>query len=106
MLKQFKAEHPDLTFDPVSEKITQPYFLSLDRDVKLNTNAKPLKVGKIKWKERSESTYEKFNDEEIEKIKDYLEETLKIMIDDEGIVSYIWNPDLLERIKDMPEIKV
>lgn len=39
-------------------------------------------------------------------IIDYLEETLKIMVDDDGVVSYIWNPALLERIKDMPEIKV
>ena len=39
-------------------------------------------------------------------IIDYLEETLKIMIEEEGVVSYIWNPKLLERIKDMPEIKI
>ena len=39
-------------------------------------------------------------------IIDYLEETLKIIVDDEGIVSYIWNPELLERIKGMSEIKV
>ena len=39
-------------------------------------------------------------------IIDYLEETLKIMVDDDGIVSYIWNPDLLNKIKDMREIKV
>ena len=39
-------------------------------------------------------------------IMDYLEETLKIIIDDDGIVSYIWNPKLLEKIKNMPEIKV
>jgi len=39
-------------------------------------------------------------------IMDYLEETLKIMTDEEGAVSYIWNPRLLEKIKDMPEIKI
>jgi len=39
-------------------------------------------------------------------IIDYLEETLKIMTDEDGAVSYIWNPELLGRIKDMPEIKV
>ncbi len=39
-------------------------------------------------------------------IMDYLEETLKIMTDEDGVVSYIWNPELLERIKGMPEIKV
>ena len=39
-------------------------------------------------------------------IIDYLEETLKIMVEDDGIVSYIWNPELLERIKNMPEIKI
>ncbi len=39
-------------------------------------------------------------------IIDYLEETLKIIIDDDGIISYIWNPKLLERIKNMSEIKL
>ena len=39
-------------------------------------------------------------------IIDYLEETLKIIIDDDGIISYIWNPELIERIKNMPEIKI
>ena len=32
-------------------------------------------------------------------IMDYLEETLKIIIEKDGIVSYIWNPELLEKIK-------
>ena len=36
----------------------------------------------------------------------YLEETLKITIEDDGIISYIWNPDLLEKIRNMPEIKI
>ena len=39
-------------------------------------------------------------------IINYLEETLKIMIEETGIVSYIWNPELLKKIKDMSEIKV
>ena len=40
-------------------------------------------------------------------IIDYLEGTLKIMIEkDDGVVSYIWNPELLEKIKNMPEIKI
>ena len=40
-------------------------------------------------------------------IIDYLEGTLKIIVEkDDGIVSYIWNPELLEKIKDMPEIKI
>jgi hypothetical protein len=38
-------------------------------------------------------------------IMDYLEET-KIMVDNDGIVSYIWNPKLLEKIKGMQEIKI
>jgi len=33
-------------------------------------------------------------------IIDYLESTLKIIIDDNGIISYIWNPELLEKIKN------
>ena len=39
-------------------------------------------------------------------IIDYLEETLKITTEDDGVVSYIWNPKLLKKIKDMPEIKI
>jgi len=39
-------------------------------------------------------------------IIDYLEEILKITVEDDGIVSYIWNPKLLEKIKHMPEIKI
>ena len=39
-------------------------------------------------------------------IIDYLEETLKITTEKDGIVSYIWNPKLLEKVKNMPEIKV
>ncbi len=39
-------------------------------------------------------------------IIDYLEETLKITIEKDGTISYIWNPELLGRIKNMPEIKI
>ena len=39
-------------------------------------------------------------------IIDYLESTLKIITDDNGVVSYIWNPELLEKIKNRPEIKI
>lgn len=39
-------------------------------------------------------------------IIDYLEETLKIFIDRDGIVSYIWNPKLISKINKMQEIKV
>jgi len=39
-------------------------------------------------------------------IIDYLEEILKITIEEDGVVSYIWNPELLKKIKNMPEIKI
>ena len=39
-------------------------------------------------------------------ILDYLENSLKIITDDEGFISYIWNPELIEKIKNMPEIKI
>ena len=39
-------------------------------------------------------------------IIDYLEETLKITTEEDGIVSYIWNPELLEKIKNMSEIRI
>jgi len=39
-------------------------------------------------------------------IIDYLESTLKIITDDNGFVSYIWNPKLLEKIKNRLEIKI
>ena len=39
-------------------------------------------------------------------IINYLEETLKIIIEKDGTISYIWNPELLEKIKNMPEIKI
>ena len=39
-------------------------------------------------------------------IMGYLEESLKIMIENDGKITYIWNPKFYERIKDMQEIKV
>lgn len=39
-------------------------------------------------------------------IIDYLEENLKILTDGDGAVSYIWNPELVERVKNMPEVKI
>ena len=38
-------------------------------------------------------------------IIDYLEETLKIMVDDDGIVSYIWNPELAKRLRKRNDLK-
>ena len=39
-------------------------------------------------------------------IMKYLEETLKILIEKDGKITYIWNPQLYEKIKDRPEIKI
>jgi len=39
-------------------------------------------------------------------IIDYLESTLKIITDDDGVISYIWNPELIEKIKNRFEIKI
>ena len=39
-------------------------------------------------------------------IMEYLESINKIVYDREGVVVYIWNPKLMERIKDRPEIKL
>ena len=39
-------------------------------------------------------------------IMEYLESTLKIVYDKEGYVVYIWNPELYEKIKNRPEIKL
>ena len=38
-------------------------------------------------------------------ILDYLEETGRILIDKEGIICYVWSPDILEKIKEMREFK-
>ena len=39
-------------------------------------------------------------------IMEYLEDTCKIIIEKDGVVTYIWNPKFFEKIKDMPEIKL
>ena len=39
-------------------------------------------------------------------IMEYLESIAKIVYDKENYVVYIWNPRLMKKIKDMPEIKL
>jgi hypothetical protein len=39
-------------------------------------------------------------------IMSYLESINKIIIEKDGKVVYIWNPELYKRIKDRPEIKL
>jgi len=39
-------------------------------------------------------------------IMTYLEDTYKIIIEKDGIITYIWNPKFFEKIKDRPEIKL
>jgi hypothetical protein len=39
-------------------------------------------------------------------IMSYLEENLRIVYDREGYVIYIWNPDLYNKVKDRPAIKI
>lgn len=39
-------------------------------------------------------------------IMEYLESSFKIVYDQEGYVVYIWNPELYEKIKDRPAIKL
>jgi len=39
-------------------------------------------------------------------IIDYLEETLKIAVEKDGTIVYIWNPELIEKIKDMSVVKL
>ena len=39
-------------------------------------------------------------------IMEYLESIHKIAYDNEGYVVYIWNPELYEKIKNRPEIKI
>ncbi len=36
----------------------------------------------------------------------YLKETYRIIIEKDGIVTYIWNPKFYEKIKNRPEIKL
>lgn len=37
-------------------------------------------------------------------IMEYLESTLRIIYEKDGIIVYIWNPELYEKIKDRPSI--
>ena len=39
-------------------------------------------------------------------IMEYLESIHKIAYDNEGYVVYIWNPELYEKVKNRPEIKL
>lgn len=39
-------------------------------------------------------------------IMEYLENSFKIVYDKEGYVVYIWNPELYEKLKDRPAIKI
>ena len=38
-------------------------------------------------------------------IMEYLESTLKIVYDRKGYIVYIWNPELVKKIKDKPELR-
>ncbi len=39
-------------------------------------------------------------------IMEYLEETYRILIEKDGIITYIWNPKFYEKIKNSPEVKL
>ena len=39
-------------------------------------------------------------------IMEYLEDINKIVYDKEGYIVYIWNPKLMRKIKNMPEIRL
>ena len=39
-------------------------------------------------------------------ILEYLERTYRIIIEKDGVVTYIWNPEFYEKIKDRPDIKI
>ena len=39
-------------------------------------------------------------------IMEYLENSVRIVYDKEGYVVYIWNPDLYEKVKNRPAIKI
>ncbi|MBA7714029.1 hypothetical protein ES703_123042 [subsurface metagenome] len=39
-------------------------------------------------------------------IMTYLEDTYKIIIEKDGVITYIWNPKFFEKIKNRPEIKL
>lgn len=38
-------------------------------------------------------------------IMEYLEGTLRIVYDRDGYIVYIWNPELVKRVKDRPELR-
>lgn len=39
-------------------------------------------------------------------IMEYLERSYRIIIEKDGVVTYIWNPRFYEKIKNRPEIKI
>jgi len=39
-------------------------------------------------------------------IMKYLEDTCKIIIEKDGVITYIWNPKLAEKMRKRPEIKL
>jgi len=39
-------------------------------------------------------------------IMEYLEGTMRVVYDREGYVVYIWNPELYEKVKDRPAIRL
>ena len=39
-------------------------------------------------------------------IMEYLENNLKIVCDSQGHITYIWNPEFYEKIKNRPAIKI
>lgn len=39
-------------------------------------------------------------------IMEYLERSYKIIIEKDGVVTYIWNPEFYEKIKNRPDIKI
>jgi len=39
-------------------------------------------------------------------IMEYLEKNYRIIIEKDGVVTYIWNPKFYEKIKNRPDIKI
>ncbi len=39
-------------------------------------------------------------------IMEYLERSYRIIIEKDGKITYIWNPELYNKIKDRPDIKI
>ena len=39
-------------------------------------------------------------------IMEYLERNYRIVIEKNGVVTYIWNPEFYEKIKNRPEVKI